>query len=114
MFIPNVSCRVTPLTAARDSFGAPVFGASRSGRCSVVKLTGSTAKTSVRTDSSGSGGNADEFLYDAVLLFLKNETIKANDLVEIGGAKLKVISVQPRYDVMGKLDHKEVGLNIWV
>lgn len=54
-----------------------------------------------------------ELVTDALLLLSRNTIANIDDLIEIEGTKLKVVSKHPRYSVAGKLDHYEVGAITW-
>jgi len=78
--------------------------------CAVVHLIGQVAKSSVRTDQSGSRGNAEEKTDQAVILFPIGVSIKTDDKFEIAGETLRVVGIEQRFDVIGRLDHYEVTL----
>ena len=107
----NVTCWVKPRQGS-DAYGQPIFGKTRRTVCAVIKLTTSRQKSTVRVDSSGSVGHADEEVADIVLLMDKNEDIAFDDVLIIGGVSGRVSSVRQRYDAMGRLDHLEVGATV--
>ena len=82
--------------------------------CAVVKIGSSAETTTVRNDSSASGGAFEEMNYDARLLFRPTENINHGDLVELFGLTLQVKVVNPRPDVNGILHHLQVDLDRWV
>lgn len=109
MFIPNNTCRHWKPSATIDIRGERTYILARSVTpCAVVSLDLLIDKTSVRADSSGSRGRAEEEQGDALLLFPAYVSIDENDIVEVDGAVLEVISVFPRRSVLGVLDHFEI------
>lgn len=114
MIFPSVACKIIPYSEETDEYGQQVFSMPVDSVCSVVRLTTSTNKTSVRTDSSGSGGSAKEIQADARLLFLPTTNLEENDRVEVNGIALRVVQTQIRYAVFSPApDHLEVDLDIW-
>ena len=111
-FRPNARCTVYP-TLGSDIYGQELLDGGHEERCAVIKLTQSSQKTSVRTDSSASRGSAQEIHSDARILFTSASKIAVDDKVEVYGQSLRVVSVFPRYSLPGRLDHIQVDLNIW-
>lgn len=91
-----------------DLYGAPVFGMGRNAKCAVLKLSKLRQSTTVRTDSSGTRGHADEEIDDAHLLLLAGEKININDSIHVGGFKILVSSIRVRYNIYEKIDHLEI------
>jgi hypothetical protein len=112
-FIPNQDCLVSKANEETDEFGQPTFAAPVEERCAIVKLDLAREKTSVRVDSSGSRGNAQEFTANARILFTRDSIIAVGDKVEILGNVLRALSKFPRHDIGGSLDHYQVDLEIW-
>lgn len=109
MFVPNNTCRLWKATTTLDirgerSYLSPVDNIA----CAVVSLDLLIDKTSVRADSSGSRGRAEEEQGDGLILFPTYVSIDENDIIEVDGAVLEIISVFPRRSVLGVLDHFEV------
>jgi hypothetical protein len=112
LFKPNQRCQL------RKQLGHNAYGEERLGepstlKCTVVRISSGGQKSSVRADSSATRGAAEEIVSDAKILFEKNATIGVNDQVSIAGVLLRVISVEPRWDIRGNLDHLEVDFFIW-
>ena len=112
MLLPNQNC-ILVSRQGNDIYGQPVPGRRSRERCSVVKLEVASEKTSVRTDSSASRGNAHEFQSDAVLLLPAKTIAKINDILIVRGHSLKITMMHPRYNVLGELDHQEVAADVW-
>ena len=103
----NVPC-LLEIKKGQDGFGQPVFSQPRKIKCAVIKHTIARQKTTVRVDSSGSIGHADETVADVVVLMPKNIAITLDDVFTVHGLRCRVSSVRSRFDVRGGLDHLEV------
>ncbi|OCP21901.1 hypothetical protein BC361_25365 [Ensifer sp. LC54] len=75
---------------------------------SVVRLAASSEKTSVRSDSSASRGQADQMVAESKIL--TGQLLGVDDLIELVGMTLRVVGIHPRFTVSGALDHYEVSL----
>jgi len=113
MFRPNQQCRIQLASGRNTVHGQPIPGEWVRERCSVVKLIISSEKSSVRADSSASRGNAREEQADAVLLLTPLTRASINDVIEVAGHKLRIMAIHLRYDVTGRLDHKETHATMW-
>lgn len=112
MFRPNLDATVEPVSQETDEYGQRQFGAVKNTRCAIVTLKAKSEKTSVRTDSSASGGRAEEKQGESRLLF-RPGIVKLGDRVTVVGMALRVLSVFPRHDVNGRHDHDEVDCEAW-
>ena len=112
MFIPNRNGLLSR-QIARNAYGEPTFAAAQSVACGVVRLERVDQKTSVRSDSSASRGNANEYVANAVVLFPAAVEPKVGDKFEIEGLMLRITTRHPRIAVSGRLDHYECGLEAW-
>lgn len=110
MFLPNNHCYIRRASKTRDIRGERTYGARERTPCSVVTLNLEIDKTSVRADSSGSRGRAEEEQGVARLLFPTYVKIGDLDIVEVENETLEVIQINPRRSVLGTLDHYEVDL----
>jgi hypothetical protein len=81
--------------------------------CSIVKMVMSNEKSAVRADTSATRGNAREMEADTVLLLTKRTVAKIDDNVELMGHQFRIMSIYPRCDVLGSLDHYEVKCTYW-
>lgn len=112
MFRPNLKCEVATVVST-DIYGKRLYSDWTTVPFGVVKLEESSGKTSVRTDSSASRGSAQEITTDARLLFPAYVALKQGDRIRHGNFNLTVVSVAPRYNVLGRLDHWQVDCNVW-
>lgn len=110
MFRPNTSCMVTRRSLSADLYGRYTYSAPEATACAVVTYDLATHKTSVRADSSASGGRAEALAGVARFLFPKNTAIAIGDRLTKDGFQLEVIEVHPRRSVLGPLDHIEVDM----
>lgn len=111
-FRPNINALLEPVAQETDAYGQKSFGAAVTVRCASVSLKVKSEKTSVRADSSASGGQAEETLGTARFLFLPG-VVKLDDRVTVLGVRFRVLSVFPRISVGGKHDHDEVDCEAW-
>lgn len=112
MFIPNTSAKLLRKAAKRDIHGRESFAPAVPIRISIVSLADSVETSSVRADSTASRGAADQEVLGAKLLVPAHVKLKNGDVIEVLGRQVEIASVQPRVDVLGKLDHQEVGGNL--
>jgi hypothetical protein len=96
----------------RDLFGQTTLGPARPAVCAVVKFEIGADKTSVRTDSSATRGNAEEITAAARLLFPPLFRPSLGTVVELHGNRVEIKSVHPRLTVTGQLDHYQVDCEI--
>ena len=82
MLKPNTPC-VVYRSDGYDKFGMPNEAVARKTLCVIDKLDPYIEKTSVRADSSGSRGFAEEVLITSKLMFSGNEDIKLGDRVQV-------------------------------
>lgn len=112
MFRPNLSCRIQQSTG-NDVHGQPLPERFRRERCAIVKLEVANEKSSVRADSSASRGNALEVQVASVILLTTKTAARRDDIIEVSGYKLRIVLMEPRYDVGGRLDHYEIHATMW-
>jgi len=113
MFRPNKTCVISVSSGKTDVYGQPLPARRVREQCAVVKLDIVSAQTTVRADSSASRGNARELTADAVILLTKYTIAAINDIIEIGDAKLRIVSKHPRFNISGDVDHIETRCVIW-
>lgn len=107
----SVPCTVIKVRG-HDIYGAEVLGSRVKERCGVVKLYKSSEFTTVRVDSGASRGAAFEGQGFAQLLLSPSTVAQINDLLFVGGIRLRVTKKWPRFDVFGKTDHYEIECGI--
>ena len=112
MILPTLTITVEK-SNGHDVYGQPAFAPGRKAKVCPIKLKFSTQHTTVRTDSSGTHGAADEAVADVVLLALPAAQIGEGDRLVINGHKVKVTAVHPRYEVGGRLDHYQLDCIAW-
>ncbi len=112
MFIPNTKALVYS-HRGYNLYGEPDFNEPVEVPCAVVKLDVISEKTSVRTDSSASRGNANETIAKSRILFASGYAVDIGDKIEISGVLLIIVSVFARLDVSGKVDHYDCSLEKW-
>ena len=115
LFRPNKTCLLYK-KVGMSGIGAKLRYAEKpiTERCAVLRALQSTAKSSVRADSSASRGAAWEIVCDYFLLFTPSTQCDLDDMLTVDGMRLKVKSKRAQYSVTGMLDHYEVGCTICV
>ena len=112
MFRPNQNC-VIRRQDGYTAYGMPKLGTRKKERCAIVKLKVRNDKTSVRADSSASRGNARELEADVLILLSANTVAQHDAVIEFEQRQYRIISMNPRYAISGKLDHYEVECTYW-
>jgi hypothetical protein len=112
MFIPNIRCWIRPMMTA-NVYGESQLGSAIHELCSVVRLRKMVVHTTVRSDSSATRGHADENEANCVILLGPKTKAKQGDQLEAAGVKVRINDIQPRFGVMGQLEHYEVRGEFW-
>jgi hypothetical protein len=113
MFRPNQGCVIFKASGKTDVYGMPLAGTRQAERCSIITLNVKNEKSAVRADTSASRGNARELEVDAKLLLTKTTVAAIDDVIEVAGTRLRIMSRFPRHDLQGRLDHFEVTCTYW-
>lgn len=108
MFIPNTTCDYYAKLPATDNFGRHTFAPKVVLRCSFISIADPVQKSSVRADTSGSRGQAEQAQGDARYLFPASTALKLGDVIYKDGVWLEVIQFTPMRNVLGQLDHNQV------
>jgi hypothetical protein len=99
----------TPCTvktrSGSDLYGQPIYGDGRKTLCAVINLTKQRKATSIRSESSGTIGHADEKDIQSKLIMRAAEVIELNDFIEVSGMTLRVSSIRHTYNIHGVLGH---------
>lgn len=112
MFIPN-QMALYSFKKGDNKFGEPEFSRPKTVQCAVVHFGAGYGKTSVRTDSSASRGNAEEQIIAAKILIASTIVPEQGHRLVIAGRTLRALTIEPRYAVTGHLDHYEVDYEVW-
>jgi hypothetical protein len=110
MFIPNNTALIHRVNATRTTRGERSYAAPVRVPCGVVTLALEIGKTSVRADSSGSRGRAEEQQGTARILFPAYVKVAEMDMVQVEQDTLEIIQIVPRRNILGAIDHYEVDL----
>lgn len=113
MFRPNQTCTIRVASGRTDVYGQPLAATRVRERCAVVRLITTNQPSSVRADSSASRGAAKELVSDSLILLAKTTSANIDDLIEIQGATLRILSKHPRFGTTGALDHYEITASVW-
>lgn len=112
MFRPNTICHILRKNAKRDIHGKESFQDPVMAPCAIVHLAHAVEPTSIRADSSASRGSADQETLAAKILFPPHIRLVKGDVIRAQGFLVEVVSIQPRLDIFGKVEHLEVGGDI--
>lgn len=107
MIIPTLKLQLLRKSGT-DGYGQPTFENVGTEMVAPVRSNFGSTHTTVRTDSAGSKGHAQEDKADVVFLAVPWSKVAIGDKVIYLGNMLKVDFVHPRFDVTGRLDHKQV------
>ena len=113
MFRPNQSCVINSASGQTDVHGMPISGVSKKEQCAIVKLILESEKTAPRANNSDTRGNAREMETNTVLLLAKNTVAKIDDTIDVLGSNFRIMSMFPRCDILGALDHYEITCSYW-
>jgi len=112
MMVPTIWIERSTRTG-RDVHGQPLMKKQPREKVAPVKMIFKKQHSTVRTDSSGTHGHANEVTSDIVLLARPRSQIKHSDILTVAGHKVEVIELRPQYDVFGKVDHIEIHCAVW-
>lgn len=110
MFRSNRSCRIRRKLNQYDKYGQPLYASPETIKFALVRFDTKVEDTTVRADSSATRGNVKEFHATGRILVEKLSKPGYGDLVAFDGKVFRVKEVEPRYNVLGKLDHYECDL----
>jgi hypothetical protein len=110
MFIPNRTCHMRRKGKTFTGHGQPSYGALEAVRFALVRFDTKTEESTVRADSSATRGNVNEYHASGRILVRPNVIPKWGDMFIIEKQCFKVKEVEPRFNVLGKLDHYELDL----
>lgn len=112
MFQPNLIGHLQT-RSGRNIHGQAVLGPARECPFAIVNLESRAQKTSVRADSSGSRGSADEIASDRLkILVPAYVVIGIDDQFTFEDGKYTVRMKHPRRSVYGNMDHFECDLEV--
>lgn len=107
----NVPCTLKTRTGS-DVYGQATYGAVKKTVCAVIKFEIKRQHSTVRADSSGTRGHADETVAQIKVLMPKTTVVELDDILTLRGFNSRVLSITERFDVMGRLDHFEVEATV--
>lgn len=110
MFIPNRTCEIRRKGTTKNVFGQPTFGSPETIKFALVRFDTKTEDSTVRADSSATRGNIKEFHASGRILVKPDVNPKWGDLVIVDKKVFRIKEVEPRYNVLGMLDHIELDL----
>lgn len=108
MFIPNNTCFMRRKGVGFDKYGQPSFGNKQKIKYALVRYDTVTEDSTVRADSSATRGNIKEYHASGRILVPINVVPDFGDLFIIEGKVFRAKKVEPRYNVLGRLDHYQI------
>lgn len=96
-----------------DLHGKPQMRLTGRIKVAPVKLVFESAHTTVRTDSAGSIGHAEEEVASVVVLALPAAKVQIGDVLGIGERRVEVFKIRDRHTVTGKLHHHELHCRVF-
>lgn len=112
MIYPTLRIEVHRM-AGTDRNGQPLMVRQPDQLVCPVRLNFTVQHTTVRTDSSGTHGQAYEETADVSVLARPEANIELDDMLVIMGHKVRVASKHPRFEVTGRLDHIQLKCIAW-
>lgn len=107
MFIPNRTGYIRRKSTSTDQFGQYTYSDKEAIRFALVRFDTKIEDTTVRADSSATRGNVREYHSSGRVLIDKRNTPSWGDILFFDDKVLRIKEVEPRYNVLGLLDHYE-------
>lgn len=107
MFIPNRTCQLRRRKKTTDIYGQYSYSPKETIRFALVRFDTKSEDSTVRADSSATRGNVKELHASGRILVDKKVIPHIGDLVFFDGKVFRIKEVEPRYNVLGMLDHYE-------
>lgn len=79
----------------------------------MIRLEVGQGDSSIRADRSETKGRASESTGSIRILVHPKDDIKLDDIIELLGYHLRVMSIFPRQDLQGAIHHYQVDLEVW-
>lgn len=110
MFIPNRIAYLRRKSKATDMYGQHTYSQKEPIHYALVRYDTLIQDSTVRADSSATRGNIKEFQATGRILVHKRHNPTWGDLVVVEKRVYEIKEVEPRFNVLGILDHWEVDL----
>jgi hypothetical protein len=110
MFIPNRIAHIRRKSQSADMYGQYTYGQKEAIHYGLVRYDTKIEDSTVRADSSATRGNIKEYHASGRILVHKKHKPNFGDLVVVEGRVFQIRGVEPRFNVLGKLDHYQCEL----
>jgi hypothetical protein len=110
MFDQDARCVITKVVGT-GAGSRPIFGERIDEACAVAKFIGSGSDVSAHVRSAPEYPTSPAA--DAVILLRVTTRAAVNDMIEVGGVKLKVIGISQNYDSIGKASNCIAEAMLW-
>ena len=114
MFRPNTTCTISSANGQTDVYGSPLVSVTLIEGCSIAKMVIDEKRSSLRADTSASRGNAREIESNTVILLTKSTQAQIDDYIAVAGNQFRIMSMSPKHDIIGNLDHYEASCEYWM
>lgn len=111
-FVPTSVGYVSQMVG-HDSKGKPRFSSKKPIRFSPVRMEVEMASTSIRVDKAGSKSRAEEDVAKGRMLVAPTAEFKRGDRFSFSGRTWRIVSIWPRYEMDGRLNHYQVDMVTW-
>lgn len=100
---PQIQATLSEMTGV-DVYGTETWGTGRTVAIAVVNLAVGQAPSPVRADSSASRSRLDEPTEAGQVLFLPGDRPNMHDRLDIQGyGAFRIVGIQPRHNLMGRV-----------
>lgn len=110
MFIPNRIAYLRRKSKNADMYGQHTYGQKEAVHYALVRYNTSIEDSTVRADSSATRGNVKEFHSTGRVLLHKKHNPAFGDLIIVEGKVFEIKGIEPRFNILGILDHWQVEL----
>jgi hypothetical protein len=108
MFVPNGKCQIRRKLPGLNKYGEPLYGNKQTIPFSQVRFDTMTSPSTVRADASATRGTSEEFHASGRLLVPASVAPTWGDLFIVHGKVVRCKQLEPRYNVLGQLDHFQI------
>jgi hypothetical protein len=110
MFIPNRIAYLRRKSKNTDMYGQYTYGQKEAVHYGLVRYNTLMEDSTVRADSSATRGNIKEFHSTGRVLIAKKFNPSFGDLIVVENKVFEIKGVEPRFNILGLLDHWQCEL----
>ncbi len=109
LFLPQMTGTLHRFSA-HDLYGVATYAGARQVGVGIVRLSSGVVRSSVRADSSASRGRSEEPQILGEVLLEAAANPGPDDKLVLRNISYRVISAEPRFDLLGNVAHHQVVL----